>query len=169
MPLKFVFLKNKVLFILFFFSQKIYFCTNKYKTANAMKYVNVKRVRRENKVEPWLYLSLTPSSVWVELGIKAKFSASRSCKHNLLNQVHKNIIIIGDPLETEMYDRISIGDRCLIGYPSETDMLDQAYPMGLRSVRLVFDPACLFPMSLRSGMLVSDQTYWSPIRHVGLQ
>ena len=29
-----------------------------------MQYFNVKRVRRENKVEPWLYLSLTPSSVW---------------------------------------------------------------------------------------------------------
>ena len=60
MPSKWLVLKNTVLSVLFF-SQKMYFCT---KNINQpMQHCNVKKVRRENKVKPRLYLSFTPSSV----------------------------------------------------------------------------------------------------------
>ena len=47
------------LYSFYSFSQKMYFCTKSIK--RPMQYFNVKRVRRENNVEPRLYLSFTPS------------------------------------------------------------------------------------------------------------
>ena len=60
MPSKSLVLKNTVLFILIFFAENVFF-TKKYETINAI----FKRLQGQkgNKVEPRLYLNLTPSSV----------------------------------------------------------------------------------------------------------
>ena len=63
---------------------------------------------------------------------------------------------IGDPSETDMPDRRHIGDR----------HASSIRHVGLRSGVLVSDETYWSPIGLRSGMLVFDG---SPIRHVGLQ
>ena len=72
--------------------------------------------------------------------------------------------LIGVPSETSVHNHIPTS-TCLIRDTSETEMVDQACPMGLLSSMSVSDEsdqAYRSPMGLWSGISVSNQACWSP-------
>ena len=89
--------------------------------------------------------------------------------------VNENIIIIGDPSETDMPDWIPIGarhawsephpigDRYACGDPSETD-IPVEFNRNLNTYSNIFKIK-----GFRSGMSLSDQACRSPTRHVALR
>ena len=85
-------------------------------------------------------------------------------KRNHFKRVHENIVIIGDPSETDMPDR---RPTWLLGDQSETDMPDWR-PVGDETC-LIRDPLETNMPHWRPNLGKICIYYGSPMRHVGLQ
>ena len=97
-------------------------------------------------------------------------------KYNIYRRIHKNIIIIGNLFETHRRT------KWLIGNPLETNITDQRlhyliWDRHAWSQRHIgdrhawpskSDELLMWHVRIWWGMLVSDETCWSPMRHVHL-